>query len=97
VEDAGLNKIRVTFEPGPAGELLWTDTHYPGWKAKADGRALPLKKAGPCFSKIEIPSDIRSLDLCFQPRYLRAAAWLTLVGILGMGILSYPRLSQSAR
>ena len=86
VEDAALNRIRVKFETGPAGILLWTDTWYPGWQATADGRLLAVRKTEPCISQIEIPADARILDLRYQPLYLRQARWLQLIGVLGIGI-----------
>ena len=86
VEDPALNRIRVKFEPGVAGSLIWTDTWYPGWAAIAEGRQLAVRKIEPCYSQIEIPSDVRTLDLRYQPLYLQQARWLQLIGVLGIGI-----------
>jgi len=86
VEDPALNRIRVKFEPGAAGSLIWTDTWYPGWAATAEGRRLAVRKIEPCYSQIEIPSDLSTLDLRYQPLYLQSARWLQLIGVLGIGI-----------
>ena len=86
VEEPVLTRIRVTFETGPAGFLLRTDSWYPGWQATAEGRRLAVKKTEPCFSEIEIPADVRVLELCYQPRYLQPARWLQLIGVLTVGI-----------
>ena len=86
VEARALNRIRVKFETGPAGFLLWTDNWYPGWQAAVDGRPLPVQKTELCFSRIEIPADAGILDLRYQPLYLRQARWLQLIGVLGIGI-----------
>ena len=56
------------------------------WQATADGRLLAVQKTEPCSSQIEIPADARILDLRYQPRYLRQARWLQLIGVLGIGI-----------
>jgi len=86
VEDPALNRIRVKLEPGAAGSLIWTDTWYPGWAAIAEGRQLAVRKIEPCYSRIEIPSDVRTLDLRYQPYYLQQAGWLQWIGVLGIGI-----------
>jgi uncharacterized membrane protein YfhO len=78
----------VKFEPGTAGSLIWTDTWYPGWEAIAEGRRLAVRKIEPCNSQIEIPSDVGTLDLHYQPLYLPWARWLQLIGVLGIGLVA---------
>jgi hypothetical protein len=95
VEEQALTRIRLKFETGPAGFLLWTDSWYPGWQAAADGRRLAVQRIEPCFSQIEIPADVTSLDLRYQPRYLQQARWLQLIGILTLGIAGVrPRIGS---
>jgi len=86
VEEPALTRIRVKFDTGPAGALLWTDSWYPGWQATAEGRRLAVQKIEPCLSQIQIPADVRILELRYQPRYLQKAQWLQLIGVLGIGI-----------
>jgi hypothetical protein len=97
VEEQALTRIRVKFETGPAGFLLWTDSWYPGWQAAADGRRLAVQKIEPCFSQIEIPADIAILDLRYQPRYLQQARWLQLIGILTLGIVGVRPMTGSRK
>jgi hypothetical protein len=77
-----LNTIIVKFEPGPAGFLTWTDTAYPGWKARLDGSFVPLEKQNRVFSRIKIESGSRELRLEYRPAYLSTGLFL---GLLGLG------------
>lgn len=101
VELVSLNEQRVTFEPGPAGTLLWTDTAYPGWRATWDGQALPLRPVAPCFSALDIPADdsVRVLRLWYRPTgwpLTCALAGAGLVGVVGAGWLARRRPGPSA-
>lgn len=86
VESHGLNRIRVTFEPGAAGELLWTDSHFPGWRATLDGRGTALQFVPPVFSAITIPADARELVLLYRPTFLRLGSGLAVIGLAGMAV-----------
>lgn len=86
VRDAGLNEIHLTFDDGEAGKLLWADTYYPGWTAKANGGLLPLKKTKVCLSEIEIPSGNVDVTLRYRPRFLVHGTVMAIVGFVTIGI-----------
>ncbi len=88
IEENGLNEIRLHFAPGVAGTLWWTDTYYPGWTAKADGRIVSLSFLAPCFSTVVIAPETHLLVLHYQPTGLRLgriSAISGLVVLLGLG------------
>jgi hypothetical protein len=84
VHETGLNTIRLEFDPGAKGHLMWTDTFYPGWTAAVDGREIPIDQRAPCFSQIAIPADAHWLVLRFEPRGVAIGKLLVLLGILGL-------------
>jgi hypothetical protein len=81
VVEPGLNTIRLWFAPGPAGTLVWSDTHYPGWTAVGESGRIEIKPLGPCFSQIEIPADCRELRLVYRPRYLGVGKGLAVMSL----------------
>lgn len=90
-ELVSLNEQRVTFPPGPAGTLLWTDTAYPGWEATLDNQPVALRPVEPCFSAIEIPASAQPsvLRLRYRPSNLGPATALAvgsaaLLGVMGV-------------
>lgn len=83
VEETGLNTIRVEFQAGAAGNLLWTDTPCPGWTARVDGQPVAIQFTAPSFNRIEIPATAQTLALCYRPTWF----WPSL-GICGAGLLA---------
>lgn len=79
-------RLVVSVAPGPAGQLIRTDTDYPGWRAWGIGGQLAIKSLPPCFSFVELPDAKTSLTLFFEfsPRFLPVGLAGTVVGLLGM-------------
>ena len=94
IERIGINKMRLSFQAGAAGTLLWTDTYFPGWMASLDRASLPIAKADLCFSKMEIPPSGRELILEYAPRFLRVAKTCALIGIIGLATLGFALLRR---
>ena len=78
--------MRITFEPGDAGKLLWTDSYYPGWTAVVDGQPTGLNRVGQCFCDIEIPKNSRELILACEPRFLPVGKAFFLAGLVGVSV-----------
>lgn len=94
VRQVSLNEVRLEIAAGPAQSLLWTDTYYPGWSARCNGRKLPLSLSSPCFTQIEIPEGECSVVLRYRPRYLTVGlvgTALASVGLLTMAIVGSQR------
>ncbi len=67
-----LNSMTLSFPPGGAGELLRTDTFFPGWVAVAsNGQACAVRRQG-VMSVISIPAGADSLVLRYSPAWLGA-------------------------
>lgn len=81
VGEPSLNAIDLTIDPGPAARLLRTDTSYPGWRAEADGKAIPVEKAAPFYSRIKIPAGVERVTLRYRPRFLTAGLAGAAVGL----------------
>ena len=83
-----LNSVTVSISPGPAGDLIRTDTFYPGWTlVSGSGRTEPEQKMGPCFSTTAVETSTTQLDIVFRyrPRYLNASLLLVAAAFLGLG------------
>ena len=80
VEDLTLCQMKLKFDSGPAGTLLWTDTFYPGWTARANGALVPIERHPPCFSTIAVAENTSEIVLRFQPRLLPLGMVLAAAG-----------------
>ncbi len=87
VDQKSLNQVVVEMGSGAAASLLWTDTRFPGWSADIDHQPVPLHRAEPCFSRIDVPANARTLTLTYRPRYLYWGLALASLGALGLGVV----------
>lgn len=79
-----LNTVTLDIADGPAGWLLRTDTHYPGWQAKTDaGAPLAVKAEGATFSRVEVPAGAARIHLRYRPAGHAAALALGVAGLAG--------------
>lgn len=97
VEDVGLSEIRLHLDPGPAGEILWTDTRYPGWQVEVDGAPAMLEVRPPNFTAFPVGKDAREVRLRYVPRCLRPGLWAAGIGIGLVGLCSLSALRRQER
>jgi hypothetical protein len=66
-----LNTITLEIGPGPAGELIRTDTYYPGWHVAAGTPGVDLIPEPPFSARIRVPAEARRITLKYEPRFWR--------------------------
>ena len=89
-----LNSITLALGPGPAGELIRTDTWYPGWRVAPETPGVTMTFEPPCFARLMVPESVRQVRLVYEPRWLRAGIWIAAAGavLIGCSLLaSRPR------
>ena len=66
-----LHSIRLRIEPGAAGELVRTDTYYPGWHV-ASPASVTQRRNGDGFLAFSIPPEATDLVLQYEPSWSNA-------------------------
>jgi hypothetical protein len=96
-----FNSILVTFEPGPEGQIIRTDSYYPGWAASNE--AIKLVRGG--LQTYSVPAGVGQIEFHYRPRFFHQA--LVASGLTGLvlvcaslvslkrGTSQLPRLQQS--
>jgi len=78
--------------------LVVTDTWFPGWRARVDGREAPLWRADYAFRAVRVPTGRHTVELVFRPRYL--VAGLAISGLAGLVVVAlitpWPRAGRRA-
>jgi hypothetical protein len=82
------NSVRLAIVAGPAGELIRTDTYYPGWRV-ASPRGITQGRDTNGFSTFRIPAEAMELTLRYQPSYFRIMQMVCLIGILITTVLLF--------
>ncbi len=71
---------RATFlvEPNHPGYLVFLDSHYPGWKAKVNGKEREILRANGFFKAVEVNREGPRVDFVFMPSFFYPALILSL-------------------
>jgi hypothetical protein len=78
------NTLTVSIEPGPADQLLRTDTFYPGWHAQLNEESVPLKHSVSPFSTIDLPASevVSILTYTYRPSHAVATISFAVIAML---------------
>ena len=79
----GASKETIQVEvPGPAMVFI-SQAYYHNWKARVDGKAVPLWRANYAFQAVEVPAGRHEVTLIYRDKMFRIgallAAWAGLV------------------
>jgi hypothetical protein len=85
----------LTVERSSPGYLVINDAHYPGWKARVNGKEQPLYRANYAFSAVELGSGPSDVEIYYDPLSLRIGLWLGAASVL-LGLVFF-RISRRER
>jgi hypothetical protein len=80
---------RVRLDVDGKGDRLLVGSvpHAPGWRARGDGRALPLLTVNGAFLGVRVPDGVTRVDLRFVPAGLVPGLGIALLSsVLGVGL-----------
>jgi hypothetical protein len=79
-----LCTVTLDIAPGPTGDLIRTDTYYPGWRVVSPARQVSLNYEPPCFTRLHIPAEVTRVRLQYEPRWWRLGIGIAAVSaVLG--------------
>lgn len=85
-ETAGTQRWRVETPEG--GWLVVRDLHWPGWKARVEGKAAPILPADGLFRAVALPPGRHEVEFRYRPASFLVGALLSALTALG---LFFPR------
>ena len=83
------DRVTVTAESRRAGLLVLGDLHYPGWKARVDGRDVPIERVNYLLRGVELDAGRHEVEFRYEPVSWRAAWILSLVALAIVAGLSF--------
>ena len=72
--------------PGP-GFLLLLDNFYPGWRAFAAGREVPILRADYTFRAVALPAGATTVEFVYQPTSFRAGLVVALLAGVALVVI----------
>ncbi len=70
--DYSASAVTVSVEVDAAALLVFSDTWYPGWKARVDGREVPLLKVNRVMRGVALPAGRHEVCFLYRPASLKA-------------------------
>jgi hypothetical protein len=81
-ETAGTQRWRVDAPAG--GWLVVRDLYWPGWKARVDGRPVPLLPADGVFRAVALPAGTHQVEFRYRPLSFGLGGVLAVLAGLGL-------------
>lgn len=88
IETYRPNYLRIKVNALTNCFLFLSDSFYPGWEAKIDGRKVPLLQANYLFRAVPVKKGKHTIELFFQPEEAYLASRLSIATLLAIsGVL----------
>lgn len=72
--------------------FVLTDTWYPGWLARIDGKEVPIYRANYTFRAIAVPQGAHEIAFSYEPRSVRVGLLISLASlIVWLFVVKYSR------
>lgn len=85
-------RVEIDTEGAVDGELVLTDTFFPGWTADVDGRPAPIRRANYLFRAVSVPAGHHHVTFTYVPRTLMTGALLSFLSAAAcLGLIVYDR------
>jgi hypothetical protein len=75
------DRLRARVEAEGAGYLVVADAIQSGWRARLDGRDVPLRKADHALVAVHVPAGTHTVELFARPNGWRAGIAVTLAAV----------------
>jgi hypothetical protein len=82
IDHESSTRITLSTRGTPQGWLVLADAWYPGWKARLDGRRVPVVAVDHALRGVALPAGDHVLQFEYRPDSLKHGAWLSLLALL---------------
>jgi len=79
------------------GFLLLLDNFYPGWRAVAGGRELPIHRADYTFRAVALPAGTTTVEFVYQPLSVRIGLLVSLSTVAALAIVGVRERRRTGR
>jgi hypothetical protein len=81
-------RIRVMVSSNAGGFLVLSESYYPGWRARAGGRELPVRRTDLSLQGVTVPPGEHIVIFEFESPSLRAGAAASAITLTGLVMLA---------
>jgi uncharacterized membrane protein YfhO len=81
------DRLRLEATLNAPGYVVVLDGYAPGWRARVDGRDVPVLQANVAFRAVAVPAGTHRIELVYRPPWMLAGVGLSFAAVLA-GTLS---------
>jgi hypothetical protein len=81
-------KVVVDATASRPSELVLTDLHFPGWKAKLDGKSVDVHRVDYLLRGTTLPPGHHRVEFSYEPASFRAGWIISLLAALALGAVT---------
>lgn len=82
VERVGWNDVRLRVNADDDAVVVLADQYFPGWEARVDGEATPIRAANVAMRAVAVPEGEHVLEFEYRPTGWRYGLLASLAGVL---------------
>lgn len=79
----GADRILIRATMSCPGMVVVSDTYFPGWRARVDGKAAEIYEVNGAMRAVLVPGGLHTVTMRYRPASVIWGGALTLLGILG--------------
>ncbi len=73
------NRLELSVQAPADGQLVVMDTFYPGWRARVDGREVPVRPANFVGRAVAVGAGTHRVEMWFEPESVRLGIFISLL------------------
>ena len=77
------DKVTIKAAMGCDGMVVLSDTFFPGWYARIDGKPAPIYEVNAAMRGVPVPQGTHTVEMVYRPRSVYVGAALTFLGLAG--------------
>ncbi len=84
----GLHRIAAWSATACASMVVFAEPYFPGWRARVDGREVPLYAPFGALRGVVVPAGSHQIELLYRPRAVYLGAALSALGLAAWAMLA---------
>ena len=87
IESYGSERVVLRASAEGRSLLVLSDLHYPGWKARLDGRDVPIERVNYVMRGVSLPPGDHRVEFRYEPLSWRVGWIVSLLGSLTLAVI----------
>ena len=82
IKSARKNHLSLIVDTKDEGLLVYSDSFYPGWKAKVDSKEVKIYAANVNSKAIIVPAGTHNVEFTYFPKWFLVGAFISMISLL---------------